>query len=102
MITADMREYPYFLLGDNNSFNQTTLIKDENGEPIEQGKVKLALYTTNQAIQDNIKYKTASAIALTHDKGISDTYVIKDGETLYKVLYTSLRGRYTQVFLNEF
>ena len=102
MITADMREYPYFLYADKNSYGQQVLIKDDNGDPVEQGTVKLAIYTTTQSIQDNINYKNASAIALTHDKAINDTYVIKDGETLYKVLYTSLRGRYKQVFLNEF
>ena len=102
MITADMREYDYFLYADTNSYGQRVLIKDENGEPVVQGVVKLALYTSTTAIQDNINYKNASAIALTHDKAINDTYVIKDGETLYKVLYTNQRGRYRQVFLNEF
>lgn len=101
MITADMREYDYFLYGEPNGYGQQVLIKDENGQPLKQGTVKLAIYTTTQTIQDNINYKNASAIALTHDKAINDTYVIKDGETLYKVLYTSQRGRYRQVFLNE-
>lgn len=101
MITADMREYPFFLYGDKNAYGQRTIIKDENGQPVVQGIVKLALYTTTTAIQDNINYKNASAIALTHDKGINDTYIIQDGETLLKVLYTNERGRYKQVFLNE-
>lgn len=101
MITADMHEYDYFLYAEPNEYGQQVLIKDDNGEPLKQGTVKLAIYTTTQAIQDNINYKNASAIALTHDKTINDKYVIKDGETLYKVLYTSLRGRYRQVFLNE-
>lgn len=99
MITADMREYPYFLYSDKNSYGQRVLIKDDNGDPVVQGTVKLAIYTTTQSIQDNINYKNASAIALTHDKAINDTYIIKDGETLYKVLYSSQRGRYHQVFL---
>lgn len=102
MITADMRTYDYFLYADEpDEYGQQTLIKDENGEPIKQGQVKLALYTTSQAIQDNINYKNAQFLALTYDKNINDTYVIKDGETLLKVLYVSYRGRYKQVFLNE-
>lgn len=102
MITADMREYEYFLYDKENAYGQQVLIKDDNGLPIPQGTVRLAIYTTSQVVQNNINYKNASAIALTHDKGINDIYVIKDGETLYKVLYTSNKGRYRQVFLDEF
>lgn len=102
MITADMREYDYFLYDENNAYGQRVLIKDEDGQPLKQGTVKLAIYTTSQTIQDNINYRNATAIALTHDKGINDTYVIKDDKALLKVLYTSSKGIYKQVFLNEF
>lgn len=102
MISADMREYDYFLYAkDGDEYGQKTLIKDDNGEPIKQGTVKLALYTTSQSVQDNITYRNAQYLALTYDKAINDTYVIKNGETLLKVLYVSFRGRYKQVFLNE-
>lgn len=101
MIAPNMREYDFFLYADDNSYGQQVLIKDENGEPLKQGTVKLAISVTSQSIQDNINYKNAQYLALTHDKGISDRYVIQYGETRLKVLYVSSTGRYKQVFLNE-
>lgn len=101
MITPDLREYDYYLYDENNSYGQRVLIKDEQGNPKKQGTVKLAIYTTSQAVQDNINYHNAQFLALTHDKGINDTYAIQYGESVLKVLYVGYRGRYKQVFLNE-
>ena len=93
MINATMRSYDYFTYGAANAYGQPQLSK----EP--KGKVKLAIYTTNQSVQGNINYTNANYIALTHDKNINDTYVIQYGEERLKVLYKTTQGRYTQVFL---
>lgn len=93
MFNADLREYPYYTYGDLNGYGQPSLSKEA------QGVVKIAIYVTSQAIQDNIKYKGASYIGLTHDSNVNDTYVIEfEGERL-KVLYVQNRGRFIQVFL---
>lgn len=93
MINAKMRSYDYYTYGELNEYGQPQLSK----EP--KGKVKLAIYTTSQSVQANINYIGANYIALTHDKAINDSYVIKYGDLLLKVLYTSAQGRYNQVFL---
>lgn len=101
MINANMREYDYFLYDTENDYGQQTLIRDENGEPVVQGKIKISIHNTSTSIQDNINYSGASYIGLTLDKAVNDTYVIKYGETLLKVLYVTPTNRYKQVFLNE-
>lgn len=101
MIQAQMREYNYYLYGEEDSYAQKTLIKDENGEPVVQGTVRLAINNTSTSIQDNIRYKDAVYMALTMDKDINDTYVIQYGEERLKVLYINSYGRYKQVFLNN-
>ena len=93
MINADMREYSYYLYGDANAYGQPALSKDA------QGVVKMAIYTTSQSIQANIKYKDASYIGLTHDSKVNDTYVIQFGNERLKVLYVQNKGRYKQVYL---
>lgn len=99
MINADMRSYNYFIYGEPDEYGQRTLIKDENGNPLAQGTIKIAINTTTQAIQDNINYKGATYIGLTHDTKVDDTYVIEYGAELLKVLYTNPRGRLNQVFM---
>ena len=96
MINSNMREYSYFLYGDDDGYGQPTLSK----EPI--GKVKMSIHNTSTSIQDNINYKGATYIGLTHDKSISDTYVIQYGDERLKVLYITPQGRYKQVFLNTY
>lgn len=93
MISTNMRNYDYFTYGALNAYGQPQLSK----EPV--GKVKLSIYTTSQSIQANINYSNANYIGLTHDKNISDKYVIQYGEERLKVLYTSKQGRYIQVYL---
>lgn len=96
-----MKEYNYFLYSSEpDVYGQTTLIKDENGEPAVQGTIKIAINNTSTAIQDNIRYKDASYIGLTH-QSIDDTYVIQYGDERLKVLYVNSQGRYKQVFLNN-
>ena len=58
----------------------------------------MAIYTTSQAIQDNINYRDCNYIGLTHAK-VDDTYVIEfNGERL-KVLYVNTDGRLKHAFL---
>lgn len=102
MINTSMREYEYFQYrAEPDNRGQHTLIKDENGEPIVQGTVKLAIALTTQATQDSINYHNAQFCAQTLDNAIDDTYVIKYGKTRLKVLFVASGGRYRQVFLNE-
>lgn len=93
MINTDMREYNYFTFGELDEYGQQTLSKEA------QGTIKMAINNTSQSIQDNIKYKDATYIGLTH-ANVNDTYVIDYGEEgLLKVLYVNPRGRYKQVFM---
>ena len=93
MINADMREYNYFVYGEPDEYGQRTLSKEA------QGTIKIAINNTSQSIQDNIKYKDATYIGLTHAQ-VNDTYIIDyEEEGLLKVLYVNPRGRFKQVFL---
>lgn len=93
MINADMRTYNYFTYGEPDEYGQRKLSEEA------QGTIKIAINIINQSIQDNIKYKDATYIGLTHAQ-VNDTYVIDYGEEgLLKVLYVNPHGRYKQVFL---
>lgn len=100
MIARDMTAYSYYTYGALNSYGQPTLIKDENGEPLVQGSVTLAIYNTSQSVQDNINYKDCSYIGLTYDNTITDAFVIQYGDEKLKVLYVT-PGRMRQVFLQK-
>lgn len=100
MINADMRNYDYYLYGEDDGYGQKMLIKDENGEPIKQGTVRMVINITSQAVQDNINYKGSSYMGLTFGN-VDDTYVIQYGDEKLKVLYVNPRGRYKQVFMSE-
>lgn len=100
MINAQMREYTYFLYDSNNAYGQQVLIKDDNGEPVPQGTVKMAINITSQSVQDNINYTSANYLGLTHST-VTDNYVIKYGDEMLKVLYVNPLGRYKQVFLGK-
>ena len=93
MINADMQEYSYYLYADDNGYGQPALTDEA------QGTVKMAIYTTAQAIQDNIQYKGATYLGLTKDTKIKDKYVIGYGSSKLKVLYVNPQGRYKQVFM---
>ena len=100
MINADMKNYQYYLYADDNGYGQPSLPNevetDKDGNPL---TVKMAVYTTSQAIQDNIQYKNATYVGLTKQANITDKFVIAYGEELLKVLYISSAGRYKQVFM---
>ena len=92
MINADMRLYDYFTLGEADEYGQPQLSDKA------QGKIKMAINITSQTIQDNINYKDATYVGLTHDN-VDDTFVIQYNDQLLKVLYVNPRGRFTQVFM---
>lgn len=94
MINTDMRTYNYYTFGAAGAYGQPQLSE----EPV--GTIKMAINLTSQSIQDNINYKEATYIGLTHFL-LDDTYVIQYGDVKLKVLYVNPRGRYKQVFLAE-
>jgi hypothetical protein len=95
MINADMRFYDYYTYGAKDSYGQPTLSEDV------QGSVKMAIYISSQAIQDNINYQDCSYVGLTLDKTITDAFVIKYGEEKLKVLYVNPQGKFIQVYLKK-
>ena len=95
MINAQMRTYDCFTFGENNAYGQQTL----SNVPV--GTIKMAINVSSQSIQDNVNYKNAQYIGLTQAE-VNDTYVIKYGEGLLKVLYVNPLGRYKQVFLTDY
>lgn len=92
MINNDFRTYDFFLYQDKDAYGQPQLSK----EP--QGQVKMAIYITNQAIQDNINYKSANYVGFTHSL-LDDSFVIDYNGQKLKVLYVNPQGRLKQVFL---
>lgn len=89
-----MRTYNYYTFGAVSAYGQPQLSE----EPV--GTIKMAINLTSQSIQDNINYKEATYIGLTHSL-LDDTYVIQYGDIKLKVLYVNPRGRYKQAFLAE-
>ena len=97
MINADMRLYNYFTLGEENEYGQT-IIPDKNAVP--KGQIKIAINISSQGIQENINYKDAQYIGLTHAE-VTDKYLIEYEGKRLKVLYINPKGRYKQVFLKD-
>ena len=95
MINADMRSYNFFTFGEPDTYGQPRLSE----EP--QGTIRMAINITSQSIGDNINYKDATYIGLTHDAKVDDTYVIEYGAEKLKVLYINPKGRLKQVFMAE-
>jgi hypothetical protein len=95
MINADMREYDFYTYGDTDGYGQPALSENV------QGKVKMAIYETSTAIQDNIAYKNATYVGLTHNSNVNDTYVVVFENKRLKVLYVKPKGRYKQVFMGD-
>lgn len=92
MINVDMRIYDYYTYGNKDSYGQRQL----SASPV--GQIKMSINLTSQSIQDNIKYKNAEYMGLTHAK-VDDTYVIEFGKERLKVLYVNSFGRLNQVFM---
>lgn len=97
MINADMRLYDYFTIGANNAYGQPQ-IPTEDSAPT--GQIVMAIYTSSQAIQDNINYSGANYVGLTK-QNIDDSYIISYQNKRLKVLYVNPIGRYKQVYLSN-
>ena len=95
MINSNMRIYDYYTFGEANEYGQPQLSETA------QGTIKMAINTTSQYVQENIKYKNATYMGLTHDPEVNDKYVIQYGDTKLKVLYVNPSGRMKQVFMGE-
>ena len=94
MINRDMRLYDYFTFGELNAYGQPTLSSNPKGQ------IKMAINISSQSVQDNLRYKDATYIGLTHAK-VDDTFVIQYGDERLKVLYVNPKGRLKQVFLKN-
>lgn len=95
MINSDFRKYDYFTFGEDSGYGTPTL----SPQPV--GKVKMAIYISSLATQDNILYKDATYVGLTMSADINDSCVIDyEGEKL-KVLYVYPKGRYKVVYLKN-
>lgn len=88
----EFKTYNYYTFGADNGYGMPAL----SVEP--QGTVKMSIFLTSQAVQNNINYTSAQYVGLTHSK-IDDTYVIEYNSQKLKVLYVNDTGRYTQVFM---
>lgn len=96
MINADMRDYNYYLYGADDEYGQAALSAEV------QGSVKMAIYSSSTAVQNNINYTGANYVGFTYD-AVTDKAVIAYGDKLLKVLYVlKPAGRlHTQVFMGD-
>lgn len=109
MINADMRAYDFHTYGNSDAYGQPALSPSARLGKFALGSsqigkaqsIKMAIYTTAQAIQGNIAYKNATYMGLTQDSKVNDTYVIEYGNKRLKVLYVQNNGRYKQVFMGD-
>lgn len=92
-----MRLYNYWTIGEPNAYGQPQM-PDKEAEPV--GQIRIAINSSSLGTQDNIKYKDATYIGLTHAQ-VNDTYIIEFEEERLKVLYVNPKGRLKQVFLKE-
>ena len=99
MINADMRSYDYFTIGEVNAYGQPAI--PAAGKETIKGKIKIAINTTSQSIQDNINYQGAAYLGLTLSNLLDDTCVIQYGTKKLKVLYVNPEGKLKQVFMAE-
>lgn len=94
MINTDMRTYTYFTFGDDNGYGQPTVSK----EP--KGTIRMVINISSQSVQDNINYQNCNYVGLTMAK-LDDSYVIKYGDEMLKVLYVNPKGRYTVAYMTK-
>lgn len=93
MINTNFRFYDYFTFGVTDEYGQQTI------STTPEGKVKMSISVSSQAIQDSILYKDCSYVGITHDNNINDSYVIAFGDELLKVQYVNAFGRFKVVYL---
>lgn len=92
MIAADMREYDYYLVSDNDEYGQPLV----NANP--SGKIKMCINILTQAATGNVVYESASFIGLTK-QSVTEAYIIDFNGVKLKVNYVNPMGRYTQVYM---
>ena len=93
MINADMRNYDYYLYGEEDEYGQL------KAPDIVAGTIKMSIDTVVQRIQDSVIYNESEFIGLTHDKNVNDKYIIQYGDIKLKVLYVNPKGRFRQVYM---
>ena len=94
MINADFRTYDYYTYTDNSGYGQPQLSKEATGS------IKIAINSISTSITDNVRYKDATYLGLTH-QAIDARCVIQYGEERLKVLYVVPKGRLKQVFMKN-
>ena len=94
MINASMQPYHYRTFGEKNEYGEPQL--SDFG-----GFVKMSINIVSQGVTDNVNYKEATYIGLTHDAKVNSTYVIEYEGKRLKVLYVNPKGRLKQVFMAE-
>ena len=97
MINADMRLCNYYLLGGLDEYGQRQF-PAKDAQP--HGKIKIAIYTTSQSVQQNVNYLSAQYVGLTA-AAVNDKYIIEYGAERLKVLYVSPHGRLKQVYMSK-
>ncbi len=99
MINTKTRQYNYFTIGYDEEYGQQ-IMPAADAEPV--GKIKIALFISSQAIQDNINFQDYNYIGLTKDAAVNDTYIIENEKReRLKVLYVNNEGKLKQVFLKK-
>ena len=97
MFNTDMRERNYFIIGEPNEYGQAS-IPSIDAQP--HGIIKMAIYTSGQAVTADARFKDCTYIGLTNAE-IIDKYIIQYEQERLKVIYVNKAGRYTQVFLKN-
>ena len=90
-----MRLHNYYLQKTTDNYGYSRM-PDLREYP--DGQIKMAIYTANQSVQDNVNYRNANYVGLTQAE-VNDTYIIEYENELLKVLYVNPHGRYKQVFM---
>lgn len=92
MINSQMRNYDYYIYGEQDAYGQPTLSD-------KKGTVKMTINVLSKRIEDNVLYAQAEYIGLTNDAQINDKYVIAYDSDKLKVLYIYPYGRLKQVYM---
>lgn len=95
MFNTELKDYDYLQYEEYGKYGQEQLSDEVKGQ------IKMAIYTTNQSTQDNIRYKDATYVGITHNRDIDDTFVIQYGDEKLKVLYANKQGRFVIAFMKN-
>lgn len=95
MFNTELKDYNYLQYEEYGKYGQAQLSDEVKGQ------IKMAIYTTNQSTQDNIRYKDATYVGITHNRDIDDTFVIQYGDEKLKVLYANKQGRFVIAFMKN-